>query len=241
MVNVVIPMAGAGSRFVNAGYTTPKFLLKVDGIPVINKAMWGFNIGGRYIYIVQKSHSEQYNLKELLSSITPNLEVVLIEVDEVTEGAAASALLAKEYIDNDEMLLICDSDGIVEWDPIKFLVEVGETRHLEGAIVTFSGEGDRWSYVEVDKNDLVSKVSEKEQISDEACAGIYYWKEGSNFVKYAEEMISNNERVNGEFYIAPVYNNAIADRKSVGTYKVDKFTCLGTPEDYEKYIESSSK
>lgn len=240
MANVVIPMAGAGSRFAQAGYTTPKPLLDVDGLPMVQRAVWGCNIGGRYIYIVQKEHSEKYNLRALLPSFTPPLEVILIEVDGVTEGAAASVLLAKHYIDNDDLLVICDSDSIVEWDPIKFLVEVGETRHLDGAIATFPGEGDRWSYVELNENGVVSKISEKEQISDKACAGVYYWRYGSDFVAYAEKMIEDDKRVNGEFYVAPVYNEAIKDGRAIGIYDVDKVTCLGTPEDYESYVNANA-
>jgi dTDP-glucose pyrophosphorylase len=240
MTNVVIPMAGAGRRFTDAGYTVPKPLLEVDGVHMLQKVVWGCNMGGRYIYIVQKSHSEEYNLKELLPTFTPALDVVVLEVDEITEGAAASVLVAKEYIDNDELLVICDSDGLVEWDPIKFLVEVGEGRHLDGAIATFSGEGSRWSYVELNEKNLASKVVEKEQISSNACAGVYYWRHGSDFVAYAEDMIAKDERVNGEFYVAPVYNKAIEDQKAVGIYNVDSYTSLGTPEDYEKYTKSNT-
>lgn len=233
-------MAGAGSRFVEAGYQTPKFLLKVDEQPMIQKVVWGLDVGARYIYVVQKEHSEKYNLKELLPTLTPPLEVVVIEVDGPTEGAAASVLLAKEYIDNDDLLVICDSDGIVEWVANDFLKEVGEGRHLDGAIATFSGDGDRWSYVELNKSNLISKVAEKEQIGDKACAGVYYWRLGSAFVKYAEKMIKEDKRVNGEFYVAPVYNEAIKDGKSIGTYDVNSYISLGTPEDYEKYVDANA-
>lgn len=241
MTNVVIPMAGLGQRFTDAGYIIPKFMLDVDGVPMIQKVVWGCNMGGKYIYIVRKDQSEKYNLKELLPTLTPPLEVVVIEVDEVTRGAAESVLLAKEHINNDDLLVICDSDGIVNWDPIKFLVDVGEGRHLDGAIATFNGEGDRWSYVELDESGAAVRVAEKEQISDKACAGVYYWRYGSDFVSYAEAMIANEETVNGEYYVAPVYNYAIEDGKSVGTYDVDSFTCLGTPQDYEKHTQGDSK
>jgi dTDP-glucose pyrophosphorylase len=240
MTNVVIPMAGAGNRFANSGYEIPKPLLKIDGLPMVQRAVWGANIGGRYIYIVQKEHSENYDLRTLLPSFTPALEVILIEVDGVTEGAAASVLLAKHYIDNDDMLVICDSDSVVEWDSTKFLVEVGEGRHLDGAIATFTAEGDKWSYVELNEKNLVSRVVEKEQISDKACAGVYYWRHGSDFVTYAEKMIEEDKRVNGEFYVAPVYNEAIKDKKAVGNYDVQSIICLGTPEDYEAYVNASA-
>lgn len=240
MTNIVFPMAGASSRFVEAGYDVPKPLLEVDGMTMIQRAAWGCNIGGRHIYIVQKEHSEKYNIPELVKSFTPDLNVVVVEVDGVTEGAAASVLAAKEYIDEDDLLVICDADTVMDWDPIKFLVEVGEGRHLDGAIVTFPAEGEGWSYVDADENKVAKKVAEKEKISDNACAGLYYWRRGSDFVKYAEAMIEKDIRVNNEFYVAPVYNQAIQDDKLVGIYTVeaDNVISLGTPEKYEAYLAS---
>lgn len=238
MTNIVFPMAGASSRFVEAGYDTPKPLLDVGGFHMVRRAAYGCNIGGKHIYIVQKEHSGKYNLPELLQSFTPDLEVVVVEVDGVTEGAAASVLAAKEHIDNDDLLVICDSDTIMNWDPIKFLVDAGESRHLDGSIVTFPAEGSSWSYVEVDEDGVAKTISEKDQISDNACAGVYYWRRGSDFVKYAESMIKKDLRVNNEFYVAPVYNQAIQDGKLVGIYNVDAsfVTSLGTPERYEAYV-----
>jgi dTDP-glucose pyrophosphorylase len=238
MTNVVIPMAGAGSRFASAGYDVPKPLIDVGGMPMVQRAIWGAGIGGRIIYIVQAEHNGKYNLTELLPTLTPDLEVVVVEVDGVTEGAAVSVLAAKEYIDNDDLLVICDSDGIIEWDPTSFLVDAGENRNLDGSIAVFSAGDDRWSFALTDENGIVTKVSEKDPISDKACAGVYYWREGSDFVKYAEKMISEDKRVNGEFYVSLAYNEAIKNYKTVGVYQVDNFTPLGTPEDLSAYLES---
>lgn len=243
MTNVVFPMAGAGSRFVNAGYETPKPLLDVGGLHMVQRAAYGCNIGGRHIYVVQKEHSGKYDLPNLLKSFTPGLQVVVVEVDGVTEGAAASVLAAKEYIDNDELLIICDSDTILDWDSIKFLIDAGEERHLDGSIVTFPAEGDEWSYVDIHEDGVAKKVSEKEKISDHACAGVYYWRRGSDFVTYAEDMISKELNVNGEYYVAPVYNQAIQDRKLVAIYELDADSVhsLGTPEKYEAYLAKKSE
>lgn len=240
MTNIVFPMAGAGSRFASVGYELPKPLLDVDGRYMIQQAAYGCNIGGRHIYIVQKEHSEKYDLKNLLPSFTPPLEVVVVEVDGITEGAAASVLAAKEYIDNDDLLVICDSDTVMNWDSIAFLVDAGEVRHLDGAIVTFPAEGDSWSFVEADENKIAKNISEKKQVSGDACAGVYYWRRGSDFVMYAEDMINKDLRVNNEFYVAPVYNQAIQDKKSIGIYRVDadSVLSLGTPERYEAYLSS---
>ena len=238
MTNVVIPMAGSGSRYVAAGYDTPKPLINVNGLPMVQRSIWGSGIGGKYIYIVQAEHSEKYNLKELLPTFTPDLEVVVVEVDAVTEGAAASVLAAKEYIDNEDLLVICDSDGLIEWNPIKFLVDAGEGRNLDGSIAVFPGSGDQWSYAATDENGIVLEVAEKNPISDQACAGVYYWRRGSDFVTYAEKMINDGIRVDNEFYVSLVYNEAVKDFKTIGVYQVDSFTSLGTPEDLKTYLNS---
>jgi len=240
MINVVIPMAGAGARYAQTGYDTPKPLIDVNGFHMVQLAVWGAGIGGRTIYIVQAEHNKKYNLSELLPTFTPELEVIVVEVDGITEGAAASVLAAKEYINNEEVLVICDSDGIVSWTPNDFLIDAGDTRNLDGSIAVFSGEGSKWSYAKIDENGVVLDVSEKTQVGEHACAGIYYWKKGSDFVTYAEKMISNDKRVNNEFYVSLVYNEAIEDSKAVGVYQVDSFTPLGTPEDLETYLGSFS-
>ena len=113
-MNVLIPMAGAGSRFEKAGYTFPKPLIEVNGKPMIQTVVENLNIDARHIFIVQKSHCEKYNLKNMLNVIAPGCKVV--EVDGITEGAACTTLLAKEFINNDEPLLMANSDQFVDWD-----------------------------------------------------------------------------------------------------------------------------
>jgi dTDP-glucose pyrophosphorylase len=234
-------MAGAGSRFADAGYEMPKPLISVNGFPMVQLAVGGAGVGGRTIYVVQAEHNEKYKLSELLPAFTPDLEVIVVEVDGVTEGAAASVLAAKDYINNDELLVICDSDGIVEWDPNDFLLDAGENRNLDGSIAIFSSTDDRWSFVATDENGIATEVAEKSPISDQASAGIYYWREGADFVKYAEKMISEDKRVNGEFYVSSVYNEAIKDYKNIGVYEVKSFAPLGTPEDLKAYLDSLAK
>jgi dTDP-glucose pyrophosphorylase len=238
MTNVVVPMAGDGSRFSSAGYEIPKPLINVAGLPMVQRAVWSMGVGARYIYVVRAEHSKEYNLTELLPAMTPSLEVIVLEVDDITEGAAATVLVAKDYINNDDLLVICNSDQIVEWVPNDFLRDAGEGRGLDGSIAVFNAEGSQWSYAKTDENGFVTRVAEKDQISDQATAGIYYWRYGSDFVKYAEQMIKKDIRVNGEFYVTPVYNEAILDGKSVGVYPVDKMIPLGTPEDLKIHLNS---
>lgn len=240
-MKVLIPMAGAGSRFASAGYSFPKPLISVKNLndkPMIQVIVENLNIQAEYIFIVRKEHSEKYNLKQMLSVIAPNCKIV--EVDHLTEGAACTTLLAKEFINNDEPLLIANSDQFVEWDSNEFMYSMQGDK-IDGGILTFNNTHPKWSYVRLDDNGFVTEVKEKEVISNEATVGIYYWSKGSDYVKYAEQMIAKNVRVNNEFYVCPVYNEAIQDGKQVKIFHIDKMWGLGTPEDLtyfqDKYKE----
>jgi len=237
-LNVLIPMAGAGSRFATAGYTFPKPLIDVEGKPMIQLVVENLNIDANYIYVVQKSHREKFNLDTLLNLITPNCTIV--EVDGVTEGAACTALLAKEFIDNGNPLFFANSDQFVEWDSNEFFYKMNEN-DCDGGIPVFRSTHPKWSFAKLDEDGFVTEVQEKNPISDLATIGFYYWKQGSDFVKYSEEMIEQEIRVNGEFYVCPVYNNAIKGGLKVRTFDTPKMWGLGTPEDLKHYLENYGK
>lgn len=234
-LNVLIPMAGAGSRFEQAGYTFPKPLIEVNGKPMIQLVVENLNMDANYIYVVQKKHREQYNLDSLLNLITPNCKIV--ETDGITEGAACTALLAKEYIDNDNPLFFANSDQFVEWDSNEFMYKMQET-DSDGGMVTFTSTHPKWSFAKINDSGLVIEVAEKNPISDIATVGYYYWKYGKDFVNYAEQMIEKNIRVNNEFYVCPVFNQAIDDNKHIRTFNVNKMWGLGTPEDLKYFLEN---
>jgi dTDP-glucose pyrophosphorylase len=233
-LNVLIPMAGAGSRFESAGYTFPKPLIDVNGAPMIQTVVSNLSLDANYIYVVQKSHRLKYNLDTLLNLITPNCNI--IEVDGLTEGAACSTLLAKELFDNKNPLMIVNSDQFIEWNSSNFYYKMNEA-NIDGGIVTFDSSETKWSYVKI-SDGYVIETAEKNPISNDATVGIYYWKKGSDYVKSAENMISKNIRVNNEFYICPVYNEAINDGKLFSPYKVNEMWGLGTPEDLKFYLEN---
>lgn len=234
-LNVLIPMAGAGSRFEQAGYTFPKPLIEVRNKPMIQVVVDNLNIKANYIYIVQKKHREKYNLDTLLNLLTPECKIV--EVDDLTEGAACTALLAKEFIDNDAPLFFANSDQFVEWDSNEFMYKMNET-DADGGIVTFEATHPKWSFAKINDKGLVTEVAEKNPISNIATVGYYYWKHGSDFVKYAEQMIDKNIRVNNEFYVCPVFNEAVGDNKQIRTFNVEGMWGLGTPEDLKYYLEN---
>lgn len=230
-MKVLIPMAGAGSRFASAGYSFPKPLISVKNLndkPMIQVIVENLNIQAEYIFIVRKEHADKYNLRQMLNVISPKCKIV--EVDHLTEGAACTTLLAKELINNDEPLLIANSDQFVEWDSNEFMYSMQGDK-IDGGILTFNNTHPKWSYAKLDDNGFVTEVREKEVISDEATVGIYYWSKGSDYVRYAEQMIAKNIRVNNEFYVCPVYNEAIKDGKQVKIFHINKMWGLGTPED----------
>jgi HAD superfamily hydrolase (TIGR01509 family) len=232
-LNVLIPMAGAGSRFEKAGYTFPKPLIDVEGEPMIKLVSENINMDANFIYIVQKSHREKYNLDTLLNLVSPGCKIV--EVDGITEGAAVTTLLAKEHINNDSPLVMANSDQFIDWDSNEFMYKMSET-NADGGIVTFKATHPKWSFAKLDENGYVTEVAEKNPISDIATVGIYYWSKGSDYVKYAEQMIERNVRVNNEFYVCPVFNEAIGDGKKIRTYEIQTMWGLGTPEDLNVYL-----
>lgn len=233
-MNILIPMAGAGSRFEQAGYNDPKPLIKVRGKMMIQQVVDTMNIEANYVFVVQKDHYNKYSLDHVLNRfVAPGCDIV--QVEGVTEGAACTTLLAKEYINNDEPLIVSNSDHYMEWDSQGFLEAV---KDVDCGILTFEATGSKWSFVRLGENGLVDLVAEKNPISNIATAGIYYWKKGSDYVKYAEQMIKNDTRINGEFYVCPVFNEAIADGKKIKIFNAKKMWGLGTPEDLEYFLEN---
>jgi beta-phosphoglucomutase-like phosphatase (HAD superfamily)/dTDP-glucose pyrophosphorylase len=232
-ITVLVPMSGAGSRFVEAGYKLPKPLIDVGGKPMIQRVVENIGIEAKYVFVVQKNHYDGYYLGTLLNSIAPGCEI--IQTDGMTEGAACSCLLAKELID-DNHLIIANSDQWVDWNPCDFMWSmVGQD--VDGGILTFRDNNPKWSYAR-EENGLVVEVAEKKVISNNATVGIYYYKRGKAFVKYAEQMISKGIRTNGEFYVCPIFNELIADGGKVKIHSVGGMFGMGTPDDLRDSIDS---
>ena len=235
-MNVLIPMAGAGSRFEQAGYTFPKPLIDVNGKPMIQVVTENLNIDAKFIFIVQKEHYEKYSLLHLLNLITNN-NCEIVQVDGITEGAACTTLLAKEFINNDEPLVMANSDQFIEWDSNEFMYSM-TADDIDGGIVTFKATHPKWSFAKLNDDGFVSEVAEKKPISDIATVGVYYWTKGSDYVKYAEQMIEKDIRTNNEFYVCPVFNEAIEDDKKIKIFPIENMWGLGTPEDLDRYMEN---
>lgn len=237
MLNIVIPMAGRGSRFANAGYVDPKPLIYVNGIEMVRLVAGNLkpDCAHRFIFMCLQDHIDQYHVDEKLTQWCP--ECVVIPVKEVTEGAACTVLLSEKYIDSEDPLMIANSDQWVDID-INTYLKAGV--NADGLIMTMKANDPKWSYVRFDNNGKVCEVVEKRVVSDEATVGIYNFARGKDFVKYAHKMIEENLRVNGEFYVAPVYNQMVADNGKIEIYNIGTdekgMYGLGIPEDLERFL-----
>ena len=233
-LNILIPMAGHGSRFKEKGYVFPKPLISIKNQPMIQTVVQNIAIEANFHFIILKEHNEKYNIKNVLKLCTEKSNI--IELDHVTEGAACTSLLAEKFIDNDSPLLIANSDQYIKWDSSETMYSITSSK-VDGAILTFKSTHPKWSYAKVDDNNRVLEVAEKNPISNNATVGIYYLRKGSDYVKYAKKMIKKDIRVNGEFYICPVYNEAIKDNKKIIIKEIDEMWGLGTPEDLEVFLK----
>jgi 3,4-dihydroxy-2-butanone 4-phosphate synthase len=238
-VNILIPMAGAGKRFKEVGYSLPKPLIDVAGQPMIQRVVESLNIEGQYIFIVQKEHIDKYHIDQTLKQIVPDCRLVV--VDGVTEGQACTALLASRHIDNDEELMIVNCDNYFLWETETFTSTISNPE-IDGMIFTFNDKSGNksWSYAEVDESGQVVQVAEKEVISTTALAGAFYWRHGADFIEYTNSMISKDIRVNNEFYISPVFNEAVAAGKKIFDYNILEMRSMDTPEslaEFESWLE----
>lgn len=237
-INILIPMAGMGSRFASSGYEKPKPFIDVNGKPMIVRVLDNlFYPDANFILIGRKEHLEKE--KELVSQIEKDYNATFIGIDKLTEGTVCTVLYARELINNNTPLLIANSDQIVDIS-IKNFIDDCFKRNLDGSILTFRDFelNPKWSFAKLDQNDLVSEVREKVVISDCATVGIYLFSKGSKFVDSAIDMIIENDRVNNEFYTCPVYNYMIKGGSKIGIYdiKFDSMHGIGTPEDLESYL-----
>lgn len=233
-ITIVIPMAGNGSRFTKAGYADPKPLIDVKGKPMISWVVDNLSHpNARFVFVIRADYPE--SCKSYLRSIAPDCSI--LTVDHVTEGAACTVLLAKECINTDGPIVIANSDQFIEFDFHNFM-ESFLSSGADGAISTFNGDGNpKWSYAAVTDN-YVTEVREKDPFSEHATTGVYAWRHGRDFVRFAEQMISKNIRVNNEFYTVPVYNEAIASGLKIIINGCTKMWGLGVPEDLETFLRN---
>ena len=230
-------MSGRGSRFTASGYDKPKPLIEFFGKTMIEHVLQNLNPNNEFTICVLRDHYESDpTLFSKLKNQVFRLNIVI--VDQITQGAAETCLLAKNYINPESFLMIANCDQIQEeWDQ-KHFESYLVNKDLDGCMFTFFKDSPAYSYVEIDKNGLALRTVEKQVISEHATTGIYVWTKGIDFIWAAERMIATNVRVNNEFYVCPVYNWNIARGDRIGIYDNIKHFPIGTPEDLEYFIQS---
>ena len=240
MLNIVVPMAGRGSRFYKEGYILPKPLIDVNGKHMIELVINNLTPkqDHRFIFVCQNEHLEKYDLDDIFAKNCNDYKVV--GIDGITEGAAITVLKAREFIDNNQPLMIANSDQWVDLDINEYLNDISH-RRLDGSMLTMKADDPKWSYAKLDENNFVSEVIEKIVISDEATVGVYNFRVGSEFCKFADEMISKDLRSNGEFYVAPIYTLFAQNNGKIGVFNIGKeaegMYGLGVPADLELFLK----
>ena len=230
-VNIVMPMAGRGQRFIDEGYTQPKPLLKVNDKYLIEYVIDSMRFpGADFTFIIRKDHAVNFELGSILKKIVPESKIIIL--DEITQGAICTILKAKKFFDSGDEVITKDCDQIVDWVPEHFLSFV-RRHNADGAIVTINTNNPGFSFARVQENKIL-ETAEKIVISNFGATGIYYFKSGKDLIRYANRMIDKNIRTNNEFYVCPVYNEYVADSKLILNYPIAEMIALNTPSEFER-------
>ncbi len=244
MLNIVLPMAGRGQRFADAGYAQPKPLIPVFGRPMTEVVIDNLRPKRphRFIFLILREHAERFGFDRYLLQSAPGSEICYVE--QVTEGAACTVLLARKWIDNNDPLMIANCDQYVDIDINDYLAALDKS-DAAGLIMTMWADHPKWSYVRFEAGNRITEVVEKQVVSNEATVGIYNFCKGSDFVRSADQMIARNLRVNGEFYVAPAYNEMLNRGAKLIVYNIGKEFAgmygLGTPADLEQFLRLEVK
>lgn len=224
--HVVIPMAGKGQRFKDAGYTVPKPLIEIDGMPMIDRVASNF------------TPKQDHRMLFISREVQPTRAQTLM-LDHETEGAVATMLEAEKYIGREDPLIIANCDQLITgFDIDDFMAKAADC-----SVTTFKCDVPHHSYAKLGEDGYVTEVAEKKVISDNAICGVYFYRKSRYFFDNARKMIAANERVNGEFYNSPVFNYIIADGLKVNTYEipVENMHILGTPAELQVFEDKLAK
>lgn len=239
-MNLLVLMAGGSDAFKEAGYIYPKNLVEIDGLPQVQRVTESLNAlrdpSGKFLFAIQQEENSQFHTGDVLQLLVPDATLIL--APEATAGAACTALLAIENINNDAPLLITNGDQIIEAD-LPELIGDFRRRNLDGGVVVFEAVHPRWSYVKCDEAGYVIETAEKRPISNLATAGMYYFARGRDFVMAATEMIKKDAHVGGRFFICPAYNELILRQAKIGIVKIPRsaYFSLATPQGVHAYEE----
>lgn len=238
-------MAGAGSRFAKEGYKDPKPLIPVDNLPMIVRAVEDLPPSDEYIFICRSEHLKDYPLQKTLEKYYPGCKI--IDIDYLTEGQASTCLLAAPYLKKSQALLIGACDNGMVYDSEKWK-KVTKDKSVDGLAITFRNNvnvernPNAWGWVAVGEDGVtIKKVSVKVPVSDDpindhAIVGAFWFRKAEHFLAAADDMIKKDQRINNEFYVDQLVNNAIGLGLNMQVFEVDKYIGWGTPNDLKTYL-----
>lgn len=236
MINVLIPMAGKNQYFAESEYPFPKPLIEIGQKTVIEHVisnLTSINAKVQFIFVMNATDCRKFHLDNTLNILTDD-KCKIIRLENETKGAACSALMAVRHIANNKPLIIANADQIFEGS-LKDLVS--DFKDSDAGVMTFESVHPRWSYVRLNGNQQVVETAEKRPISRDAIAGLYYFKQGKDFVDSAMRMIQKDSSINGNFFISPTLNEMILLGKKITTIKVDRenYHTFYTPQKIKEY------
>jgi len=245
ILHIIMPMAGHGSRFANAGFTTPKPLIEVDGMPMFLKALSSLEpieAKKRYTVIIREEHEQKYNLTDLLKDALPEVNVVITSEEPI--GATADALRARNLLEETEGVVVMDCDLWFHSESYNQMVETCLREHpiIAGGLLTFTDKDPRYSYARFGEDYIVKETAEKKVISNHAITGAYFFATARHFIFAAEKLLRQplNDTM-PEYYLSPLYNILIHDGGIIKAATVDEFASFGTPEELEAYNSKAKK
>ena len=240
-LHIIMPMAGEGSRFLKEGWTTPKPLIELKGVPLFKRAIGSVSIIGapmKYSFIVRKEHIDNYHIDEQIKAILPNANVFFVE--KTTRGAVETCLIAEPAISEDDAITVMDCDlefrskGYIEG--ISQILRMPAEKANGGMLVSFESTEPRYSYAEVDDDMIVKRTAEKEVISNHALCGAYFFSTAKGFLNAAHRLLDEPVFTKPEYYVSLLYNYLLADGETVRLSTMEEYYSYGTPEELKKYL-----
>lgn len=237
-MKILILMAGSSESFRNAGYSYPKPLIEIAGKPLVQHILESTaalcQAEDKLIVAVRKDENVKYHITQVVHLLDPS--AIVLEIPGEPAGAACSAMLAIDLIDDTEPLVVINGDQIINVDFLRVMSDF-KTKGLDGGIIVFRDVHPRWSFVKSGEDGMVIEAAEKRPISNLATAGFYYFREGRDFVSSVKAMILKGAVVNGNYFICPAYNEMILKNQKIGTFLIEKkqYVSLATPHACEQY------
>lgn len=240
-LHIIMPMAGEGSRFLKEGWTTPKPLIELNGLPLFKRAIGSVHIDGvpmKYSFIVRQEHIDKYGINKGIKSFLPDAEI--FSVLQTTRGAVETCLLAESAIDDGDGVIVMDCD--LEFRSKEFLKIISDilsypaSESEGGALVSFESDQPRYSYAEVGTDGFVKRTAEKEVISNHALCGAYFFSTGKRFKEIAHKLLDEPVFKKSEYYVSLLYNYMLAEGEKVRLAPMEEYYSYGTPEELKRYL-----